>query len=88
MMKDTYKTPNDWYNANRNQLRQYKGEWIVVTNQGVIAHHKDYLKATEILKNLSSPYFLDRIFESDFVEPIRLIPIRFRQVKRHEWQPK
>lgn len=88
MEENTYQTPNDWYKANRNQLKQYRGEWIVVTNQGVIAHHKDYRKATAIINSISCPYFIDRIFESEFVEPIRLIPLRLKQVKRHEWQPK
>ena len=31
---------------------------------------------------------IDYIFESDFVEPVRLLPVRFKHVKRHEWQPK
>jgi hypothetical protein len=88
MMKTTYKTPSDWYNANRSQLKKYRGEWIIVTNEGVVAHHENYLKATEAINGILSPYFIDRIFESDFVDPIRLLPIRFKHVKQHEWQPK
>jgi hypothetical protein len=31
---------------------------------------------------------MERIFESDFVEPIRFYPVRMRTLKAHDWQPK
>jgi hypothetical protein len=43
-------------------------------------------KATDNLP--VSQYTIDYIFDSDFVEPVRLLPVRFKNVKRHEWQPK
>jgi ABC-type microcin C transport system permease subunit YejE len=76
-MKQTYQTPNDWYNTNRSQLRKYRGEWIAFTNEGVVAHDKDYLKLAEAIGDISAPYIIDRIFENEFVEPVRLLPIRF-----------
>ncbi|KHD07706.1 hypothetical protein PN36_15910 [Candidatus Thiomargarita nelsonii] len=88
-MKKQYKTPNDWYNSNKSQLRKYKSEWIAFTNEGVIVHDKDLFKITKATDNLPvSQYTIDYIFDSDFVEPVRLLPVRFKNVKRHEWQPK
>lgn len=88
-MKKQYKTPNDWYSSNKSQLRKYKSEWIAFTNDGVIAHDKNLLKVAKATDNLPiSKYTLDYIFDSDFVEPVRLLPVRFKNVKRHEWQPK
>jgi len=87
-MKTTYQTPNDWYQANKNELKKHRGEWILFTHEGIIAHDKNYLKVSEAINGLSSPYLIDHIFETDFVEPTRLIPIRFKQVRQHEWQPK
>ena len=88
-MKKQYKTPNDWYSSNKSQLRQYKSEWIAFTNDGVIAHDKNLFKVAKATDNLPvSEYTLDYIFDSDFVEPVRLLPVRFKNVKRHEWQPK
>jgi len=87
-MKTTYQTPNDWYQANKNELKKHRGEWILFTHEGIIAHNKHYLKVSEAINDISSPYLIDHIFETDFVEPIRLIPIRFKQVRQHEWQPK
>ncbi len=88
-MKKQYKTPQDWYDSNRSQLRKYKSEWIAFTNEGVIVHDKDIFKVAKATDNLpDSQYIMDYIFESDFVEPVRFLPVRFKNVKRHEWQPK
>ncbi len=83
-----HQTPNDWYNANRSQLRKYRGEWIAFTNEGVVAHDKDYLKLVKTIDNILDQYTIDRIFENEFVDPVRLLPIRFKNVRHHEWQPK
>jgi len=36
----------------------------------------------------SSDYVVERIFENEFIEPLKFWPVRFRTVKQHEWQPK
>ncbi len=87
-MEKQYNTPNDWYKANRSQLKQYQSEWIVVTKEGVIAHDKNYLKLVTVLDKLSDAYLIDRIFENEFCEPVRFLPIRFKTVRHHDWQPK
>ena len=88
-MNKQYKTPNDWYNSNKSQLRKYKSEWIAFTNDGVIVHDKNLFKVSKATDNLPvSQYTIDYIFDSDFVEPVRLLPVRFKNVKRHELQPK
>jgi len=33
-------------------------------------------------------YVIDRIFESEFIEPIRFEPVRIRSLKSHDWQPR
>ena len=88
-MEKQYKTPDEWYNFNKNQLRKYKSEWIAFTNEGIIVHDKDFFKVAKATDNLPiSQYTIDYIFDSDFVEPVRLLPVRFKNLKRHEWQPK
>ncbi len=88
-MKKQYKTPDEWYSSNRSQLRKYKSEWIAFTNEGVIAHDKDLFKVSKATDDLPvSQYTIDYIFDSDFVEPVRFLPVRFKNVKHHEWQPK
>ncbi|MCB8752086.1 retropepsin-like aspartic protease [Planktothrix agardhii] len=89
-MEPEYATTNDWYKANRPKLKIYRGQWIAYTNQGVISHDRDYDKMKSgIAPNLSSlDYVIERIFESEFVEPIRFYPVRMRTLKAHDWQPK
>lgn len=89
-MEPEYSTANDWYKANRPKLKKYRGEWIAYNNQGVISHDRDYrqMKAG-IPKNFSNlDYVIERIFESEFVEPIKFYPVRMRTLKTHDWQPK
>ena len=89
-MEPEYPTANEWYQANRPKLKKYRGEWIAYNNQGVISHHRDYDKMKEeIPPNLSNlDYVIERIFESEFVEPIKFYPVRMRTLKTHDWQPK
>jgi hypothetical protein len=78
-MEKHYKTPNDWYKFNRSELRKYKSEWIAFTSEGVIVHDKDFFKVAKATDNLPvSQYTIDYIFDSDFVEPVRLLPVRFK----------
>ena len=79
-----------WYKANKNEMnwKNIRAEWLVFTHEGIIAHDKNYRHMSEAIHKISSPYLIVHIFESDFVEPPRLIPIRFKQVRRHDWPPK
>ena len=87
-MSQECKTPAEWYAANRKSLKQYRGQWIAYTKDGVISHHQDYRAMKEKISSELSNYVIERIFENEFVDPIRFLPVRFRTVKKHEWQPK
>ena len=89
-MEPEYPTANDWYKAHRPELKKYRGEWIAYTNKGVISHDRDYRKMKDAIPadvpNLS--YVIGRIYESEFVEPVRFYPVRMRALKAHDWQPR
>ena len=89
-MEPEYPTANDWYKAHRPELKKYRGEWIAYTNKGVISHDRDYRKMKDAIPadvpNLS--YVIGRIYESEFVEPVRFYPVRMRSLKSHDWQPR
>jgi hypothetical protein len=72
-MEAEYTTAKEWYKANRRELKKYRGEWIAYTNKGVISGDRDYDKMKDgVNPSLSSlDYVIDRIFESEFVEPVR-----------------
>ena len=89
-MEGEYTTANEWYKANRRELKKYRGEWIAYNHQGVISHDRDYRKMKDGIPpdtpNLS--YVIGRIFESEFIEPVRFYPVRMRALKSHDWQPR
>lgn len=87
-MNKVYQTPSEWYKDHYRELKKYRGQWIAFTKEGVIAHHRDYQTMRESIDRDWSEYVIDRIFENEFVEPAKFLPVRFRTVKHHEWQPK
>lgn len=46
-MEAEYTTAQEWYKANRRELKKYRGQWIAYTNRGVISGHRDYDKIKE-----------------------------------------
>lgn len=86
--KTQYETPEQWHKANQKKLKQYRGEWIAYTNNGVIAHHPKFDKMIEKIEDKNIDFVVERIYETEFIEPIKFFPIRLRNVKKHEWQPK
>ncbi|MEG3982883.1 DUF5678 domain-containing protein [Microcoleus sp. T3B2] len=76
-MAAEYATAKEWYKANRRELKKYRGQWIAYTNQGVISCDRDYRKMKDGIPpdtpNLS--YVIGRIFESEFIEPVRFYPV-------------
>ncbi|HEY9702163.1 MAG TPA: aspartyl protease family protein [Allocoleopsis sp.] len=88
-MTENYQTPREWYKNNRSQLKKYRGQWIAYTKNGVIAHHPKYLDMKQnIDENITEEYVIERIYETEFMEPVKFYPIRFRTLKTHDWQPK
>ena len=89
-MEAEYTTANEWYRANRRELKKYRGQWIAYTNRGVISCDRDYRKMKDGIP-ADVPklgYVIGRIYESEFVEPVRFYPVRMRSLKSHDWQPR
>jgi hypothetical protein len=90
-MSENYINAKEWRKANRQKLKKYRGEWVIYTKDGVIAHDCNYRAMTQQvdLRQLSPlDYITERIHENEFVEPLKFLPVRFRTVKKHDWQPK
>ncbi|EGK86132.1 hypothetical protein D0A34_01270 [Microcoleus vaginatus PCC 9802] len=90
-MEGEYPTAKEWYKANRRQLKKYPGEWIAYNHQGVISRDRDYRKMKDgIPADLHNKlgYALERVYESEFVEPVRFYPVTMRSLKSHDWQPR
>ena len=83
-----YQNPNDWYAGNWQELKEYVGEWVAYSKDGVISHDRDYLKMIGRVELAPLEYIIERIFENDFVEPIKFYPVRFQTMRASNWQPK
>jgi hypothetical protein len=82
------KSPSEWYQSHWRELKEYIGEWIAYSKDGVISHDRDYLIMISQVKLDPLEYIIERIYENEFVEPIKFYPVRFRTVKASDWQPK
>jgi len=87
-MNKSCQATNDWYKENRYQLRKYRGQWVAFTKDGIIAYHQKFNTMMEQIDPKISDYVVERIFENEFIEPPKFLLVRFRTVKKHEWQPK
>jgi hypothetical protein len=90
-MSENYANAKEWRKANYQKLKKYRGEWIIYTKDGVIAHDTNYRAMTQQvdLRQLSPlDYITERIYENEFIEPLKFLPVRFSTVKKHDWQPK
>ncbi|WP_310414152.1 aspartyl protease family protein [Chamaesiphon sp. OTE_8_metabat_110] len=81
-------SPSEWYRWHWQELKEYVGEWVAYSRDGVISHDRDYLTMMERVKLDPMEYIIERIYENEFVEPIKFYPVRFRTVKANNWQPK
>ena len=88
-MEAEYPTANEWYQANHRQKKKYRGEWIAYTNKGVISHDRDRKMKNGIPADTPKlGYVLYRVYESEFIEPVRFYPVRMRSLKSHDLQPR
>ena len=72
-MEAEYTTAEEWYKANRRELKKYRGHRIAYTNEGVISGDRDYQKMKDGIPadTRKLGYVIDRIHESEFSESVR-----------------
>lgn len=75
-----------WLNHNRQMLLDlYRNQYVAYNANGLIAHSenlREVLELAEASKQLFAIYLVPRRTAS-----IQILPIRFRTVSRHDWQP-
>jgi hypothetical protein len=83
-MNEVYNSAKEWRKANYHKLKKYRGEWVIYTKDGVIAHHRDYRTMTgqiDLQKLDPSEYITERIYENEFVEPVKFLQCASEQSK-------
>ena len=74
-----------WLNRNRRQLNAYAHQYIAYNANGIICHSenlREVLNFSEASGEIYSIYLVP-----GFTESIVILPIYFRTLSRHEWQP-
>jgi Family of unknown function (DUF5678) len=61
----------EWYQEHWQKLKEYVGEWVAYSKDGVISHDLDYLTMIDRVKLDPIKYIIERIYENEFVEPIK-----------------
>lgn len=74
-----------WLNRNRHHLKPYAHQFIAYNANGIITHSQDLQQVLQIAK-ASGELFLIYLVPG-FTESMVILPIQFRSVSRHEWQP-
>ena len=86
------KAINKWRQANKRLFYQFPSEWVAFSpEKGILAHHPSRKTVSETL--LAAGYsrldfIMEYIHPYEVIRPKRILPIRIKSVKRHEWTPK
>lgn len=75
-----------WLNRNREMLLDlYKNQYVAYNANGLIAHSENLQEILELAKASGQRYSIYLVPRSR--ASIQILPIRFRSVTRHDWQP-
>ncbi|MTJ07002.1 retropepsin-like domain-containing protein [Anabaena sp. UHCC 0204] len=75
-----------WLNHNRQMLLDlYKNQYVAYNANGIIAHSENLREVLE-LANAAKQTFLIYLVPH-YTASVEILPIRFRTVARHDWQP-
>jgi Aspartyl protease len=83
---------NKWRQENKHLFYKYASEWVAFSpEKGILAHNSSRKVVTETLLATGHSrldYIMEYIHPYEVVRPKRILPIRIKAVKRHEWTPK
>ncbi|MCW5313795.1 hypothetical protein GTQ43_08240 [Nostoc sp. KVJ3] len=75
-----------WLNQNRQMLLDlYKNQYVAYNPNGLIAHGENLHEVLELADASEQPFVIYLVPRR--TASIQILPIRFRTVARHDWQP-
>ncbi|MBD2133893.1 retropepsin-like domain-containing protein [Sphaerospermopsis sp. FACHB-1094] len=73
-------------NKNRHQLLDlYKNQYVAYNSNGIIAHSENLQEVLELAKATKQNFLIYLV--PHHTASVQILPIRFRTVARHDWQP-
>jgi Aspartyl protease len=83
---------NKWRQTNKRLFYKYPSEWVAFSpEKGILSHNSSRKTVAETLfaeGYTRQDFIMEYIHPYEVVRPKRLLPIRIKSVKRHEWTPK
>ena len=77
--------PN-WVNRNQEIVSKYAGKWIAINNEkGIIGYNDSLKELKRVCDAMHIPYIFYSV--SRHFGKVRILPIRFKSVTTHNWQP-
>ncbi len=75
-----------WLNRNHHHLIElYKNQYVAYNENGVIAHSEDLQEVLQLAKTSGQHFVIYVVPRRRY--SVQILPIHFRSVVRHEWQP-
>ena len=75
-----------WLNHNRQMLLDlYKNQYVAYNANGIIAHSENLREVLELAKAAKQTFLIYLV--PHHTASVEILPIRFRSVARHDWQP-
>ncbi|WP_413174156.1 retropepsin-like domain-containing protein [Anabaena azotica] len=75
-----------WLNRNRQMLLDlYKNQYVAYNANGIIAHSENLQEVLELAKAAKQNFLIYLVPRR--TASIEILPIRFRSIARHDWQP-
>ena len=84
-MKKKEKPLHNWTNENRELIRKYMDNYIAFNETGVVAFAKTLKSLRTKADKLKVRYIV--YYVSPSMDEVRILPIRFKVFKTHDWQP-
>jgi hypothetical protein len=83
---------NKWRQENKQLFYKFPSEWVAFSpEKGILAHNSSRKAVGDTLLEAGYTrldFIMEYIHPYEVVRPKRILPIRIKSVKRHEWTPK
>lgn len=82
-----YQEAKIWLKANRKTVKKMAGQWIAYSQEGIYAHGEDQTEVLKTVRAMEKDFILRFLHPISFIDKPRLLPVRFRSLKSHQWEP-
>jgi hypothetical protein len=82
-----YKEAKAWLKTNHKIVKKMAGQWIAYSQEGIYAHGEDQGEVVKTVRATGKDFILRYLHPTSFIDKPRLLPVRFRSLKSHQWEP-